>query len=55
MVPAGQGMQWWAERANPRGWQCAACHPPTHLAAEAISRAGEGYQQSCGDLSQVRR
>jgi hypothetical protein len=44
---ACQGTQWWADRHHPRGWRCAACHPPTHLPEEAISRAGEGRWTTC--------
>jgi len=25
------GTQWWTERYEPKGWRCAACHPPRHL------------------------
>ena len=24
--------RWWTERHEPKGWRCATCHPPDHLA-----------------------
>jgi hypothetical protein len=27
----GSGGRWWIERAEPRGWRCARCHPGDHM------------------------
>jgi len=27
----GSGGRWWTERAEPKGWRCARCHPGDHL------------------------
>jgi hypothetical protein len=35
-------MHWWTERHEPHGWRCMTCHPPVHLAADAVRREGEG-------------
>lgn len=32
----GSGGRWWCERAEPRGWRCARCHPAVHLPAGAV-------------------
>jgi hypothetical protein len=31
--------QWWCERDTPKGWRCRACHPPDHLAPDAVTEA----------------
>jgi hypothetical protein len=34
------GRRWWCEADEaPRGWRCAACHPPCHLPADAVRKA----------------
>jgi hypothetical protein len=34
------GRRWWCEAGDaPRGWRCAACHPPCHLPPEAVRGA----------------
>jgi hypothetical protein len=34
------GRRWWREAGEtPRGWRCAACHPPCHLPPEAVREA----------------
>jgi hypothetical protein len=35
------GTRWWTERHEPKGWRCGMCHPPDHLAPEAIRRESE--------------
>jgi hypothetical protein len=30
------GIRWWTERHEPKGWRCAACHPPDHLNPEQV-------------------
>jgi hypothetical protein len=32
-----KGQRWWSERDAPKGWRCAACHPPDHLASDAMT------------------
>ena len=27
----GSGGRWWIERAEPKGWRCARCHPGDHM------------------------
>ena len=27
----GTGGRWWSERAKPKGWRCARCHPGDHM------------------------
>ena len=39
---ACRGTRWWTERQASKGWRCLTCHPPLHLTADAIRRAGEG-------------
>jgi len=39
---ACQGTRWWTERRQPRGWRCLTCHPPAHLPASEVRRAGDG-------------
>ena len=41
---ACHGTGWWTEQHQPRGWRCVTCHPPAHLAAEAIR--GEGQEET---------
>jgi hypothetical protein len=36
---ACRGSSWWTERHNPRGWRCSTCHPPLHLAPDAVRHA----------------
>lgn len=31
----------WNERVEPKGWRCAWCHPPVHLAGEEIVTHGD--------------
>lgn len=31
-----RGGRWWRERDRPNGWACWTCHPPDHLAPEAV-------------------
>jgi hypothetical protein len=31
-----RGQRWWSEARDPTGWRCSACHPPTHLPADAV-------------------
>jgi hypothetical protein len=38
---ACHGTRWWTERQQARGWRCMTCHPPAHLAPEAIRRENE--------------
>jgi len=33
---AARGGLWWIERAEPKGWRCARCHPADHLPAGAV-------------------
>jgi hypothetical protein len=30
------GSRWWCEAVAAKGWRCATCRPPDHLAAEAV-------------------
>ena len=30
------GRKWWTEAAASKGWRCSTCHPPLHLAADAV-------------------
>jgi hypothetical protein len=32
----GSGGRWWIERAEPKGWRCARCHPADHLPDGAV-------------------
>ena len=32
-----KGQRWWCERDAPKGWRCWTCHPPAHLAPEAVT------------------
>ena len=31
-----RGSSWWCEREVPKGWRCATCHSPSHLAPDAV-------------------
>lgn len=31
------GTRWWSEAVYPTGWRCRTCHPPDHLAADAVT------------------
>ena len=32
-----KGRRWWCEREAPKGWRCWGCHPPDHLAEDAVT------------------
>jgi hypothetical protein len=31
-----RGSRWWCEREAQKGWRCWTCHPPGHLASDAV-------------------